>query len=234
MDILILNTHPARSSLFRDNGTGNTLVPSEKGRRVPELCNRRPEILACFSHVSRMFLACRSRVSRVLLAFCSRAPAFCRLKAHGIPFAAQCGATFLPFYSAEIGCLSEKRSQVARPQRETRISIENGNAVARPPCQTFHSRISIVKGNAVARPPCNNFRTALYQKSNIMSYRIQNKWHTHLWMLQEIYIHHRHILTYAAQWPCAISRLDALLLFGCSPGWPKTLEKNITIPCIMK
>ena len=26
MDILILNTYPARSSLFCDNGTGNTLV----------------------------------------------------------------------------------------------------------------------------------------------------------------------------------------------------------------
>ena len=49
------------------------------------------------------------------------------------------GRTFLPFNSAEIGFLSEKRSQVARPQRETRISIENGNQVARPPCQTFHS-----------------------------------------------------------------------------------------------
>ena len=37
---------------------------------------------------------------------------------------------------------------------------QNGNEVARPPCQTFHSRISIVKGYTVARPPCNNFRTA--------------------------------------------------------------------------
>ena len=118
--------------------------------------------LACFSHVSRVFLTCFSRFAHVLLTFCSRAPAFCRLKAHGIPFVAQCGATFLPFYSAEIGCLSEKRSQVAQPQHETRISIENGNAVARPPCQTFHLRILIVKGNAVARPPCNNFHTALY------------------------------------------------------------------------
>ena len=63
------------------------------------------------------------------------------------------GQTFLPFYSAEIGFLSEKRCEVARPQRETRISIENGNQVARPPCQTFHSRIFIQKGNAVARPP---------------------------------------------------------------------------------
>ena len=68
------------------------------------------------------------------------------------------GATFLPFYSAEIGFLSEKRSEVARPQRETRILIENGNAVAQPPCQTFHSRIFIQKGNAVARPPSQILR----------------------------------------------------------------------------
>ena len=90
-----------------------------------------------------------------LLAFCSRAPAFCGAKKAR-------GPTFLPFYRAEIGFLSEKRCEVARPHRETRILIENGNEVARPPCQTFHSRISIVKGNAVARLPCNNFRTALY------------------------------------------------------------------------
>ena len=102
---------------------------------MPELCNRPPDNLACFSHVSR-----------VLLAFCSRAPAFYSPKKAR-------GTTFLPFYSAEIGNLSEKRSQVARPQRETRILIENGNQVARPPCQTFHSRIFIQKGNAVARPP---------------------------------------------------------------------------------
>ena len=68
VDIRILNTYPSRSSLFRDNGTGNTLVPSEKGRRVPELCNRRPEILACFSHVSCMFLACFLHVSCLSLA----------------------------------------------------------------------------------------------------------------------------------------------------------------------
>ena len=114
--------------------------------------------LACFSRVARVFLACRSHVSRVLLAFCSRAPAFRRLKAHGIPFAAQCGATIVPFYSAKMENLSENGSEVARPQRETRISIENGNAVARPPCQTFHSRIFIQKGNAVARPPCQILR----------------------------------------------------------------------------
>ena len=115
-----------------------------------------------YLHVSRMFLTCFSHVAHMFLVFCSRAPAFCRLKAHGIPFAAQCGATFLPFYSAEIGFLSENRSEVAWPQCETRISIENGNAVAQPPCQTFHLRISIVKGNAVVRPPCNNFCTVLY------------------------------------------------------------------------
>ena len=60
------------------------------------------------------------------------------------------GATFLPFYSTEIGNLSENRSKVARPQRETRILIENGNEVARPPC---HLQIFIQKGNAVAQPP---------------------------------------------------------------------------------
>ena len=115
-----------------------------------------------YSHVSHMLLVCFSHVSRVLLVFCSHAPAFCRLKAHGIPFAAQCGVTIIPFYSAKKENLSEKRSEVAPPQRETRILIENGNAVARPPCQTSHSQISIVKGNTVVRPPCNNFRTALY------------------------------------------------------------------------
>ena len=41
----------------------------------------------------------------------------------------------------------KKEVRVARPQRETRILIENGNQVARPP---FHSRIFIQKGNAVA------------------------------------------------------------------------------------
>ena len=105
-----------------------------------------------------MFLACFSCVAHMFLAFCSRAPAFCRLKAHGIPFAAQCGATFLPFYSADIRFLSKKKSEVARPQRETQISIENGNAVARPPCQTFHSRIFIQKGNTVAQPPSQFLR----------------------------------------------------------------------------
>ena len=35
MDILILNTYPSRSSLFRDNGTGNTLIlyPIREGER---------------------------------------------------------------------------------------------------------------------------------------------------------------------------------------------------------
>ena len=45
-----------------------------------------------------------SHVSRVLLAFCLRAPAFCSPKKAR-------GPTFLPFYSAEIRFLSEKRSQ---------------------------------------------------------------------------------------------------------------------------
>ena len=138
MDILILNTYPSRSSLFRDNGTGNTLVSSHLHKRRGGGCRScviGPRI--------------NSRVSHMFLTFCSRAPAFYRLKTHGIPFAAQCGATFLPFYSAKLENLSENRSEVAPPQRETRILIENGNEVARPPCQTFHSRIFIQKGNAV-------------------------------------------------------------------------------------
>ena len=89
----------------------------------------------------------------MFLAFCLRAPAFCRLKAHGIPFVAQCGATFLPFYSAKMENLSKNRSKVAPSQLETWILIENGNEVVRPPCQTFHSQIFIQKGNAVAQPP---------------------------------------------------------------------------------
>ena len=47
------------------------------------------------------------------------------------------GATFVPFYSAKIEIMSKKGTKVARPQRETRILIEKGNAVARPPCQYF-------------------------------------------------------------------------------------------------
>ena len=44
MDILILNTYPARSSSLRDNGMGNTLVYlKEKGRKVLGLC--------CFARV---------------------------------------------------------------------------------------------------------------------------------------------------------------------------------------
>ena len=100
---------------------------------MPVLCSRNPGLLA------------------FLLAFCSRAPAFCVAKKAR-------GPTFLPFYSAEIGFLSKKRCEVARPHRETRILIENGNEVARPPCQTFHSRIFIQKGNAVARPPSQILR----------------------------------------------------------------------------
>ena len=95
-----------------------------------------------------MFLAFCSR-------FCSRALAFYGAKKH---MAKARDATFLPFYSAEIGNLSENRSEVAPPQRETWILIENGNSVARPPCQTFHSRIFIQKGNAVARPPSRVWR----------------------------------------------------------------------------
>ena len=44
-------------------------IPSEKGRRVPELCNRWLEILACFLHVSHVSLTCFLRFARVLLPF---------------------------------------------------------------------------------------------------------------------------------------------------------------------
>ena len=47
------------------------------------------------------------------------------------------GATFVPFYSAKIEIKSKKGTKVARPQHETWILIEKGNAVARPPCQYF-------------------------------------------------------------------------------------------------
>ena len=131
-----------------------------------------------------MFLACFSRFAHVLLAFCSRAPAFCRLKAHGIPFAAQCGATFLPFYSAEIGFLSEKRCEVARPQRETRILIENGNAVARPPSQILRVWRIIKKGRW--------FQKSLFQREFLLyfnrtmgnSCKIMNK------ITNNLHLHH--------------------------------------------
>ena len=101
-------------------------------------------------------MLCRSRAgySRILLACMLAWAALYGAKKH---MARARGSTFLPFYSAEIGFLSENRSEVARPQRETRILIEKGNKVARPP---FHSRIFIQKGNTVPRPPCNNFRMA--------------------------------------------------------------------------
>ena len=60
MDILILNTYPARSSLFRDNGTGNTLVHKRRGEGSQSCVGQNPDNLA----------------------FCSRAPAFYREKKH--------------------------------------------------------------------------------------------------------------------------------------------------------
>ena len=125
---------------------------------MPELCNRPPEILTCFSCVAQVFLTCSSCFARVLLMFCLCAPAFYRLETHGIPFAAQCGATIVPFYSTKKENLSKNRSQVVQPQRETWILIQNGNAVAQPPCQTFHSRIFIQKGNTAARSPSQILR----------------------------------------------------------------------------
>ena len=65
MDILILNTYPSRSSLFRDNGTGNTLVHKRRG----EGCRSCVIGSRINSHVSRMFLAFCSRFARVLLPF---------------------------------------------------------------------------------------------------------------------------------------------------------------------
>ena len=62
MDILILNTYPSRSSLFRDNSTGNTLVFFREGGCRSCVIGGRIN-----SHVSRMFLAFCSRFSRVLL-----------------------------------------------------------------------------------------------------------------------------------------------------------------------
>ena len=47
MDILILNTYPSRSSLFRDNGTGNTLVKKRTGERCRSCVGRIPAILVC-------------------------------------------------------------------------------------------------------------------------------------------------------------------------------------------
>ena len=104
--------------------SGNDPIREEE---VPELCNQPPDKLACFSHFAR-----------VLLPFIAQ-------KARGV--------TFLPVYSTEIRNLSEKRSKVVWPQREMQILIENGNKVAWPPCQTFHSWIFIQKGNTVAWPP---------------------------------------------------------------------------------
>ena len=43
-------------------------------------------------------------------------------KAHGV--------TFVPFYSVKIEIMSKKGTKVARPQCETWILIEKGNAVA--------------------------------------------------------------------------------------------------------
>ena len=217
-----------------------------------ELCNRKPDKLACFSRVSRMFLAFCSRFARVGCHIWGQ-------NAHGIPFVAQLwrdltlkpltrGFRFkmetrwrdLPanfFHCGAARNSFENGSRVARPpcqflwlwrganfhwkrnscgatslwdfsnnesvdsitnyltknqpiiyNNTTYISLtltqivshinplssrknryvsknvpfcdQNGNEVARPPCQTFHLRISIVKGYTVAQPPCNNFRTA--------------------------------------------------------------------------
>lgn len=48
------------------------------------------------------------------------------LKKH---MAKACGTTFVPFYSAEMGNLSENGTKVAQLQHEMWILIENGNEV---------------------------------------------------------------------------------------------------------
>ena len=121
------------------------LSHKRRGERRRCCVGRIPGILAFCSCVAHMYARVHARVG--FLIWGEKAPGKAR------------GPTFLHFYCAEIGFLSEKRSQVARPQCETWISIENGNEVARPPCQNFHSQIFIQKGNAVVRPPCNDFRT---------------------------------------------------------------------------
>ena len=60
MDILILNTYPARSSSLCDNGTGNTLVLYRRGEGSQSCVGQNPDILT----------------------FCSCAPAFYREKKH--------------------------------------------------------------------------------------------------------------------------------------------------------
>ena len=94
-------------------------------------------------------MLCRSGAgySHVLLACMLVWVALYEAKKH---MANACGQTFVPFYSMEIGNLSENRSEEAQPQHEMWILIENGNVVVQPPCQTFHSQIFIQKGNAVA------------------------------------------------------------------------------------
>ena len=66
------------------------------------------------------------------------------------------GATFVPFYSTKKENVSENRSKVARPQRETQILIEKGNTVVRPPCQYFFecgvTQAFIEKEYRVVRP----------------------------------------------------------------------------------
>ena len=95
-----------------------------------ELCNRGPGKLACFSRFARVllpFVAPKKHMARPSSPSIARKSDFC----------------------------PKKEVRVVRPQRETRILIENGNQVARPP---FHSWIFIQKGNAVARPPSQILR----------------------------------------------------------------------------
>ena len=99
MDILILNTYPSRSSLFRDNGTGNTLVLYRRGE------SSRSCVIG-----SRI----NSHVSRVLLAFCSRGLPYIGKKTTWHSFCSAIVARPHP-KGADSRISIEKGNEVARP-----------------------------------------------------------------------------------------------------------------------
>ena len=99
MDILILNTYPSRSSLFRDNGTGNTLVLYRRGES---------------SRSCVIGARINSRVSRVLLAFCSRGLPYIGKKTTWHSFCSAIVARPHP-KSADSRISIEKGNEVARP-----------------------------------------------------------------------------------------------------------------------
>ena len=81
---------------------------------------------------SRLF----SRFARVLLACMLAWASLYGAKKHMAKHVARPSS---PSIARKSDFCPKKEVRVARPQRETRILIENGNQVARPPCQTFHS-----------------------------------------------------------------------------------------------